>query len=46
MKKEGKLKRFFKGFLEELAGSILFEVILNILLFIPRMFIRLLKNVW
>lgn len=37
---------FFKEILIELRDSILFEVVWNILMFIPRMMIRLIKNIW
>ena len=37
---------FFKDILIELRDSILFEVAWNILMFIPRMMIRLIKNIW
>nr|WP_156732636.1 hypothetical protein [Solibacillus silvestris] len=36
---------FFKELLGELTRSILFEVAWNILMFIPRMIIRLIKNI-
>ena len=37
---------FFKELLKELTSSILFEVAWNILMFIPKMIIRLIKNIW
>ncbi|MEC2076329.1 hypothetical protein [Metabacillus fastidiosus] len=37
---------FLKEILIELRDSILFEVAWNILMFIPRMMIRLIKNIW
>jgi hypothetical protein len=37
---------FFKGVLTEIRDSILIEVAWNILMFIPRMMIRLIKNIW
>ena len=37
---------FFREFLSELGGNILLEIVWNILLFIPRMMIRLIKNIW
>ncbi|WP_158231908.1 MULTISPECIES: hypothetical protein [unclassified Sporosarcina] len=36
----------FKDFLIELRDSILFEVAWNVLMFIPRMMIRVIKNIW
>ena len=37
---------FFKDFLGELTSYILFEVAWNILMFIPKIIIRLIKNIW
>lgn len=37
---------FFKDILIELRDSILFEVTWNVLMFIPRMMIRVIKNIW
>jgi hypothetical protein len=37
---------FFKEILSEIMDSILIEVVWNILMFIPRMLIRLIKNIW
>jgi len=37
---------FFTEILSKLGGYILLEIIWNILLFIPRMVIRLMKNIW
>lgn len=37
---------FFKELLGEFTGSILFELAWNILMFIPKMIIRLIKNIW
>ncbi|MGN7396799.1 hypothetical protein [Peribacillus frigoritolerans] len=37
---------FFKEILIELRDSILFEVAWHILMFIPRMMILLIKNIW
>lgn len=36
----------FKEILTEIMDSILIEVVWNILMFIPRMLIRLIKNIW
>ena len=44
--KKEKQDGFFKEVLSELSGSILFEVVWNILMFIPRMMIRLIKDIW
>ncbi|MED3994600.1 hypothetical protein P4647_08015 [Peribacillus frigoritolerans] len=47
--KKRKIERqngFFKEILIELRDSILFEVAWNILMFIPRIMIRLIKNIW
>jgi hypothetical protein len=48
MKKEQKKRKdgFFKDILIEIRDSILFEVLGNILMFIPRMLLRLLKNIF
>lgn len=48
MKKEKKKGRdgFFKDILIEIRDSILFELALNIIMFIPRMMIRLIKNIF
>ncbi|MCD1163869.1 hypothetical protein [Peribacillus frigoritolerans] len=45
-RKKERQNGFFKEILIELRGSILFEVAWNILMFIPRMMIRLIKNIW
>lgn len=48
MKSKTKKQRqegFFKDLLRELTSSILFEVVGNILMFIPKMIIRLIKNI-
>ena len=45
-KKKGREDGLFKEGLEELTGSILFEVAWNILMFIPKMIIRFFKNIW
>lgn len=37
---------FFKEILTEIMDSILIEVVWNILMFLPRMLIRLIKNIW
>jgi hypothetical protein len=36
----------FKDILMEIRDSILFELVWNILMFIPRMMIRLIKNIF
>ncbi|WP_369435992.1 hypothetical protein [Lysinibacillus fusiformis] len=36
----------FKDIFSEILGSILFELVWNILMFIPRMMIRLIKNIF
>ena len=36
----------FKDILIEIRDSILFELVCNILMFIPRMMIRLIKNIF
>lgn len=46
MKKEKSQEGFFKNILNEIQNSILFELIWSILLFIPRMLIRLIKNIY
>lgn len=48
MKKEQKKRKdgFLKDILIEIRDSILFEVLWNILMFIPRMLLRLLKNIF
>jgi hypothetical protein len=45
-RKKEKQNSFFKEILIELRDSIFFEVAWNILMFIPRMMIRLIKNIW
>lgn len=37
---------FFKDIMIEIRDSILFELVLNILTFIPRMIVRLVKNLF
>ncbi len=44
-RKKAKQDGFFKEMLDELISSILFEIVWNILMFIPRMMIRLIKNI-
>ncbi|WP_164525648.1 hypothetical protein [Siminovitchia acidinfaciens] len=44
-KKRERQNDFFKEILIELRESILFEVAWNILMFIPRMLLRLIKNI-
>ncbi|WP_318508746.1 hypothetical protein [Bacillus sp. T3] len=48
MTKEKKEKQdgIFKEMLDEIGGSILFEIVWNILMFIPRMIIRLITSIW
>lgn len=48
MKKEQKKLKdgFLKDILIEIRDSILFEVLWNILMLIPRMLLRLLKNIF
>ncbi|MEK4715148.1 MULTISPECIES: hypothetical protein [Sporosarcina] len=46
MKKEKSQEGFLKNILNEIQNSILFELIWSILLFIPRMIIRLIKNIY
>ncbi len=47
-KKEEKEKQtgFFKEILNEIRDTIIFEVALNILMFIPKVMIRVIKNIW
>jgi hypothetical protein len=45
-RKKEKQNGFFKEILIEFRDSIFFEVAWNILMFIPRMMIRLIKNIW
>ncbi|WP_159083066.1 MULTISPECIES: hypothetical protein [unclassified Lysinibacillus] len=44
--KKEKQDGLFKEMLGELTSSIIFEVAWNILMFIPKMIIRLIKNIW
>lgn len=44
--KRRKIKLYTKKILTELRNTILFEVIWNIILWIPRLVIRLLKHLW
>lgn len=44
--KKEKQDSFFKEMLGEFSVSILLEVVWNILMFIPRMVIRLIKGIW
>jgi hypothetical protein len=48
MKNEKRKKKdgYFKEILMEIRDSILLEVAWNILMFIPRMMIRLIKYIW
>jgi len=41
-----KTRYYIKKILKEIQKSIVLEIIWNILIFIPRMIIRLLKNIW
>lgn len=45
-KEKGKHNGFFKEILNEIRDTILFEVAWNILLLIPRVMIRVIKNLW
>ena len=45
-KVKDRLKGFFKETLRELRESIVFEVVGYIFMLIPRMMIRLIKNIW
>jgi hypothetical protein len=45
-KRRKKKDGFFKEILMEIRDSILLEVAWNILMFIPRMMIRIIKNIW
>ncbi len=44
--KKRKIKLYTKKCLTELRNTLLFEVIWNIMLWIPRMVFRLLKQLW
>ena len=44
--KKEKQDGLFKEMIGELTSSIIFEVAWNILMFIPKMIIRLIKNIW
>ncbi|MEG0385447.1 MAG: hypothetical protein RR642_11905 [Solibacillus sp.] len=50
MKNKKTKKERQNGFLKEILGefsiSILFEVVWHIVMFIPKMIIRLIKNIW
>lgn len=48
MKKEQKKRQdgFFKDIIIEIRDSILFELIWNIIIFIPRMMFRIIKNIF
>jgi hypothetical protein len=41
-----KLNGFLKDILDEIVGSIIFAVAWKIIMFIPRMIIRLISNIW
>ncbi|MEK5530274.1 hypothetical protein MKX79_12945 [Viridibacillus sp. FSL R5-0468] len=45
-RKAEKQDGFFKEILGEIGGSIIFEVVWNIIIFIPRMIIRLISSIW
>ncbi|MFJ7637871.1 MULTISPECIES: hypothetical protein [unclassified Peribacillus] len=45
-RKRDRLKGFFKDILEELSASIICEVAGYIIMLIPRMMIRIVKNIW
>lgn len=45
-KKKEKQDGVFKEILGEIGGSIIFEVVWNIIMFIPRMLIRLISSIW
>ena len=44
-RKLNKVRRFFKSFFEELAGSVIVEAAMNIILFIPKVLLRMLKHI-
>ena len=44
--KKKETKAFFKDMLRNLKESILFEIVWNILMFIPRMTFRFIKEIW
>ena len=39
-------KGFFKEILREIADSLLFEIIWNIIMYIPKIILRVIKNIW
>ncbi|MGE7771204.1 hypothetical protein ACQKMK_11775 [Viridibacillus arvi] len=41
-----KRKAGWEEILGEIGGSIIFEVVWNIIIFIPRMIIRLISSIW
>lgn len=45
-RKKEKRDSFWKELFGELGVNILLEIIWNIILFIPKMLIRLIKNIW
>lgn len=45
-KKKEKQDGLFKEMLDEIGESIIFEVVWNIIMFIPRMIIRLITSIW
>ena len=44
--KKRETKAFFKDMLKEFSDSIIVEVIWNIVMFIPRIIIRFVKEIW
>lgn len=46
MEEKDKQPGFFKEILIEIGDTIIFEVIWNILMAIPKLMIRLIKNLW
>jgi hypothetical protein len=44
--KKKKQNGFLKDILDEIGGSIIFAVAWKIFMFIPRMIIRLISNIW
>ena len=45
-KKKEKRSRILKDFFGELSGNVIADIFVNIIMFIPRVFIRLLKDIW
>ncbi|QOR64807.1 hypothetical protein IM538_13170 [Cytobacillus suaedae] len=44
--KKKRIVGFLKDILDEIVGSIIFAVAWKIIMFIPRMIIRLISNIW